>query len=445
MNNKQIVMTGLAALLTTALLSGCTGTEKAESSKLKVMYFDEYSFNMEYGSLFQSKYPNIELEMVHLNRMEINPDDTKAYADFVEREKPDVLLLNPAQYKIMLREGKLVALDGMIKKSKYSLDSMHAGVLGMLRSIGDGDLYGLAPTFSSNALFYNKDLFDRYQIEPPHDQMTWEEVLALADRFPSDGEGEERVYGLTLLPWESTPSGLLSRMDTTDGLKWYDPVQRTVKLNSERQKLNAERSITSFQKGSVYYIDFEGQMIDFDVMKKSPFVTGKAAMMLGNFTDFLSMDAFISESQPSMNWAIVTEPVSAEDPDRSVGLRIEDIFAINAASPNEKAAWEFIRFASGEENAKLKSKNSYKLLSRTDQFKEWNGHDLTAFYKLKTSGSDLFPTDLPGSFYQALNSLKSKELNEAFDGNKSAGDALDAVQQEAQLLLNTIPPEQKSE
>lgn len=53
----------------------------------------------------------------------------------------------------------------------------------------------MAPSISTRALFYNKDLFDRYGVPYPTNAMTWDDVLALAKRFPTKGEGEGRIYG----------------------------------------------------------------------------------------------------------------------------------------------------------------------------------------------------------------------------------------------------------
>ncbi|MFC4306302.1 extracellular solute-binding protein [Cohnella boryungensis] len=52
-----------------------------------------------------------------------------------------------------------------------------------IRSIGSGRLYGLSNAYNSQALYYNKDLFDRAGVAYPRDGMNWEEVLQLAQRF----------------------------------------------------------------------------------------------------------------------------------------------------------------------------------------------------------------------------------------------------------------------
>ena len=52
--------------------------------------------------------------------------------------------------------------------------------------------------FYSQAIFYNKDMFNKYGIPLPEDRMSWEKKLfELAQRFPTDGAKDKRVYGLS--------------------------------------------------------------------------------------------------------------------------------------------------------------------------------------------------------------------------------------------------------
>ncbi|MDF2719641.1 MAG: transporter substrate-binding protein, partial [Paenibacillus sp.] len=45
-----------------------------------------------------------------------------------------------------------------------------------------GELYGLPFNVNYHALYYNRDIFDKFGVEYPKDGMTWEELIALARR-----------------------------------------------------------------------------------------------------------------------------------------------------------------------------------------------------------------------------------------------------------------------
>src|SRR5690606_8934458 len=91
-----------------------------------------------------------------------------------------------------------------------------------LRSMGGGKLYGLAPAFMEDVIYYNKDLFDKYGVTHPQNGMTWEELLILAGQFPTDGSNEDRDYGLQLYNRESAIDYML-RSGIQNGLRITDP------------------------------------------------------------------------------------------------------------------------------------------------------------------------------------------------------------------------------
>ncbi|WP_042160245.1 ABC transporter substrate-binding protein [Paenibacillus gorillae] len=434
----------LTICMTAAILfTACSSSKQPVSGKIKVMYFNEYSFGADYANLFQSSNPNIELELAELTMERMDPNNDADLQQWLEREQPDILLLSARQYKEMAREGKLLTLDDLVKQSKYSLDSITPGVLDTLKSMGDGELYGLSPTFSSTALFYNKDLFDRYHVEYPTDGMTWDEVLQIAERFAGEGEGNDRIYGLSLLPWESTPNGLLSKLDETAGLKWLDPVRMKLAADTAAHQQNAEKAVAAFQKEIIPYIDIKNQVIDMNFYKEMPFVKGRSAMYLGDFTLFKSITAELKSSNSTMNWDLVTEPVNPQYPEQSSTLALGNIFAININSPNRQAAWTFLKFAGSEELAKIKSNSTFELLSRTVAMKEMDGHSLEPFYKHKFAPVSAIPKELPLQFLQNYNQLREQQLKEVLDKQKSIHEALGTIQEEGQMLLDASLLEHK--
>src|SRR5699024_4737706 len=116
--------------------------------------------------------------------------------------------------------NKLVELDPFIE-ADFELEGIHEGVIEYIRSRSAGKLYALSPTFTNAALFYNTELFDEYNIEYPHNQMTWQEVIELAGQFPTEGEEEERIYGFHYDP-NGTTFGLIKSIGRTYGLQYID-------------------------------------------------------------------------------------------------------------------------------------------------------------------------------------------------------------------------------
>jgi len=101
-------------------------------------------------------------------------------------------------------------------------------------------------------------------------------------------------------------------------------------------------------------------------------------------------------------------------------------------------AWEFLKYAAGEEHAKLLSKFSPSLLSRSAFMKERDGVSLEPFYKFRAS-PDARP--LLGAHYLVYNAFHFaliRELPKAVAGEQSIDEAIGAIaraMEEAELQI----------
>lgn len=170
-----------ASALILLFAAGCTGKGigdkpalkelgKDDQAVIKVMYYDERSFFSQYGSLFLAKYPNIDVQVVS-NQINYSPntDMNKVFETFIEDEKPDVLMLSADQYEKFAGNGMLYDLDTVISQDKFDIQNIMPSIIEFLKAKGNGKLYGLAPNFYSQAIFYNKNLFDVNGVPYPQD------------------------------------------------------------------------------------------------------------------------------------------------------------------------------------------------------------------------------------------------------------------------------------
>ncbi|MCU6339653.1 extracellular solute-binding protein, partial [Enterobacter quasiroggenkampii] len=108
----------------------------------------------------------------------------------------DIIVTDSFQFRKLVEEGMLKQLDPLVQKDSIDLSDFVPTVIDGIKAMGDNSLYGLAPTFSSNALFFNKKLFSDAGISPPTDNMTWDQVFTLAANL-SKGDGADRKYGFS--------------------------------------------------------------------------------------------------------------------------------------------------------------------------------------------------------------------------------------------------------
>lgn len=417
---------------------------KDENATIKVMSdLDERSFDQQYGQLFSAKFAGIDIELLSTRgaiKYGTAREMNKSYETFIDEHKPDVVMVSQDLYGELAASGKLYDIEPVVKQDKFDLDGILPTVLAAIRSEGGGKLYGLAPGFSAQALFYNKTMFDSQGIPQPHDGMTWEQVLELAKRFPTTGNEETRSYGLSLNTGDSL-FRFIMMLGTTQGLTFVDSAGETLTMKSDGWKKVSEQALDAFQSKAVYRANesFRGGSME-EFYKQDPFIGGKVAMTV-NGTYYLDN---LKRAQTDLRgklpqWDLVSMPIHPGNPESAATLTLGTIFAIPAQSANVRAAWEFVKYVNGEEYARVTSKSFRMgtLSSRIAYAKDPDGHHLEAFYKAGGSAPSLVKSmaNVPESFIGQLFGIAETEFKDALEGRKTIDDALQVIQEKGQAEL----------
>jgi multiple sugar transport system substrate-binding protein len=449
----------LSAAAAAALLAGCSLTSKdapsqAEPVTIKVMYYDERSFYDQYGMLFSALHPEVEIEVVNTQavKYEEGKDMNQAMLDYIDEQKPDILMLSPDQYSKMAEEGRLLELDSRIEEKSFGKDGLMPGMLDYLRDMSGGKVYGLVTDFFSQAVYYNKDLFDRYGIDPPRDKMSWDELLRLAEQFPTDGPEDERVYGLSMNYMQLDLYQLGNMIGMTQNLSYIDASGKPT-IRSDAWRRVFETALTALKSGALYQPspDSMNGAMSYEefLMKRNPFLGGRAAMTIEGY--YLMSE--IKQAQEMLkdkgirNWDVVTMPVDPANPDVSPNVSFNQILAISAKSGQIDAAWKFLKYIVSDEFARVTSKRQTGSMPvRTTYFKDDAGHHLEAFYALKPIQPAMYKNydKVPSNFGAQFYGLASQELQSAFSGEKTVQEALESLQTKAEDLIHAAPKESQA-
>lgn len=389
--HKKLRPNLLLVLLLTAstLLASCSGTTKEkEPVKLRIMASDEYSFQFSVVRDFSEKFSDITLEPVIL-------DDRFAtsYAlteKVISEQMPDVIRVPPGLYRKLVAEGKLVDLEPIIRKEQYPIDKMVPSLIDYTRAQGGGKLYGLPLWFSSQALYFNKDLFNKYQIPYPEDNMTWEEVIELAQRFPV-AESRDGIDGLHISGYIYGEGAFIVDMAKAIDLPYLDAEGDQVTVQNKEWKKLFETVLSGIQSGNV--------VIQEDLAPEK-FVAGKAALnlsypfMAGKLNDPL-YDPDRLKDRVMFDWGIVTAPINPENPENT-NWEIQKIYGINSSSANIEAAWEYLKYSIGPD------KGTPGESIWAEQMQEIGGRSLEPFYKLPPKMHSREYPAVPGVFHEKL-------------------------------------------
>lgn len=359
----------------------------------------------------------------------------------MEKEQSDVVLISPNYVKKIAAEGKLVELQPLIDRDQYDMTTYSQGVLDSIKEMGEGKLYVLSPKFDVNAIFYNADLFKKYGVEPPHDGMTWQEILDTAQRFPTDGTDQERIYGYGSSSGTSLDQ-LATDIANAEGLSYYNGTTKKITMNTDSWKNIYKMAVDAVASKAVYTANttegFQGGSME-EYYASQPFLMGRAAMTVdGNYLlSNIKEAASDLKDYKGFEIGIAAGPVDPTDPTKTNGGYIKELFGIRAGSPNIEAAWDFIKFINGEEFAKVKSKTlNNGLPTREGISKEYNGISLEAFYKLKPRVSLDDNDSIPNDFYKNYRAIIQGEVKLLEENKKSVEEALNSIQNEAQVALD---------
>ncbi|GKU80113.1 ABC transporter substrate-binding protein [Paenibacillus sp. L3-i20] len=465
---KKLLKKAMPVILLASMLAGCSfggdkDAKKNEVSTLKVMYYDEGQFFQHYGMLFSAIYPNVDIQVVSTQELYNNQggaegeefDPEKKKKELIEREKPDLIMMDIKDYGKAAEEGTLLDLSSYMTKDKFQTEGLIPGMLDHMKELGGGQLYGLPSSVSSQVLFYNKDLFDKHNIEYPTDQMTWSEVLHLAKQFPTDGKPEERIYGLKV-GYSGDLHQLSSALASSEGLKFVDAATKKMSINTTGWEKAVQTAVDAIKSKSMYVDNQENNMMGSnfsyeDHLLRDPFISGRLAMSIdGNYilSQINEATNYIKEEgRVVKNWDVVTVPVSEQFPDESSNTWYDPIFGIAKDSPNADAAWQFISYVSSEEYARVKAKtpnyNGFPI--HTKYIKDEEGRNFAAFYKLKPSknSSSLEYDRLPKAFNEGFYDMMRQELKEVEDGKKEIKEALEIIQIKGEELLSVPDKDEK--
>lgn len=436
----------IAALLA-ALLPGCDRTEIEETptAKIKVAYDNEGSFLTQYGELFIANHPEIEVEVISLYEQFATGKNTSQAFEAVMRQEPDVLSLNIDEYAKYAAEGRLYDLSPLIARDQFDLGGLAPAVIRLLKAHGGGKLFGLAPTFSTAVLYYNKDLFDKHGVAYPTNQMSWNDLLLLAQRFSEDGDGERRTYGLQM-PAVS-PYYLAMGIGRTLGLELIDPVNGKVTADTFawREILHTVVQAYSPKASYIYRPPLQQSGSISDLYGSNAFINGRVAMQIRgiDMMDELHKAKQVYKIEPP-NWDIAMPPVDPRDPDVNVDLNVQRIFVIASHSPRVDEAWKLLKYIHGDEYAKIRSRSEKNfLLTRSGYSGNSFGRNLNMFYNTKPSNSITRTDQMPVNFILPFVKLAQQEMEAAVNGSKTVEEAIRTIQIQGQQQWDITRFEEK--
>jgi multiple sugar transport system substrate-binding protein len=480
MKGKKIVSMALTAVMIVPLLAACSfGGNKSEKETQRVLriatsdgFTDDEWFRQQYTDIFEFNNPNIEIEIIPTGdeserfRYYGNNDgsDQKEYKDpFVKMQElmegdnpPDIVMMNYDQMAEMLEKNLLTPLDSKIAEDKFDVTDYVPVVYDGIKSLSpDGKIYALAPLFNSSALIYNKKIFADAGVEPPTDNMTWDDVFALASRV-SKPDAEKPIYGFsfTTHQWRD-PFYEMSIYAGPLGIRYFDDAAEKMTVDTDEwEKVWNKMYELQQQKAIPPVLDpndpkaYQERPEDQGPFSQDSFMMGRLGMTImgyGQLREIMDANQHADniKNYTPIDWDVVTMPSHPEHPGVVSNVYISGLMGINAKATNADDAWKFIQFLNSPEWAKLKSGSSYQMPARKSFIKPKDGQEfhIEAFYNIKPSSFS--ENDYYKLYRQKPNLHMAVEpgmnmIREVMLGKKKAREGLKTWQEQGDKVLQQI-------
>ncbi|MBU1078102.1 MAG: extracellular solute-binding protein, partial [Spirochaetes bacterium] len=144
---------------------------------------------------FEAKHPDIKV------KNEFSPDPRKVLIEMAAGTPPDVFFGGDWNFFMLASKVKLADLTAFIKKDDINMKDHFDKAVKLFT--WKGKIYGMPLHFSTFALAYNRDMFDRAGLPYPDKNWTWDDFYKTAKALTKDVNNDKIIdeYGTTLPGW----------------------------------------------------------------------------------------------------------------------------------------------------------------------------------------------------------------------------------------------------
>ncbi|GAA3413385.1 ABC transporter substrate-binding protein [Paenibacillus hodogayensis] len=214
----------LGSLLGLVLIAGCGSKEESDGASkeekpdpVTVTAAVDGAYNEAFDKLLteylRTKYPHITLNI--MRPADGNTLDNLLIAGTV----PDIIFTFNGNLSSYRTKGLLYDMNALIRDNKFSLDRFEPNYIADVQIAStNGELFALPYETTFHALYYNKNIFNKFGVEYPKDGMTWAETVELGKkvtRYESGTQYRGLDPGAGII-WISQPLSLAAVDYTTD-------------------------------------------------------------------------------------------------------------------------------------------------------------------------------------------------------------------------------------
>ncbi len=330
--------------------------------------------------------------------------------------------LNYTQF--MSQYMPIVPIEDFAKADGYDLKDFFSNMLNLSKD-NSGRLVGLPFGVSTPVLYYNADLFRRAGLNPDQPPRTWDEVTAYGKKITALGEDTFGVwYGYTI-----TGNWVFQAMMESAGGHMTNAAGNQVFFNSEAGQRALQTWVDWVHRDKIF--PFTGQ-----VQNQQMFFAGKVGMVVWT-------TASLTDFRTSANFDLRTGlfPIDGSKP-RRVPAGGNSLFIMKVSPEQQRAAWDFVKFATSAEGTSIIAKGMGYMATRgtavgtQSLMGEYLARDANASRTYQQLPNMVRWYNLAGRSGPKVVQILQDNIVAALNGQKTVKQALDDATNEANRLLH---------
>ncbi|MEF3309349.1 ABC transporter substrate-binding protein [Paenibacillus sp. GYB004] len=354
---KRGFLVALIAVIAVQMLSACgkTSGDGAGDGELKVaetktvkkdpvelvIYFpfiadwSEEDFMKSFGEPLKRKYPHMTIKYIGGG-----PPGTKVPEILAAGQAIDIMFASIGATPGNLLDNALqYDITPLIKSHNYDLSTLNPSMVDMAKKLGNGAIYGLPVYVPPSAIYYNKDIFDKFGVPYPKAGLTWDDMFEMNKKLTrKDNETQYVGMGSSYNHMALMNQRTLSLVGTESKKPMFG--------NDDRWKQWGE-NLLRFYKTPGYEVYSKALS---EPNERNRFFKDRVVAM------FLALTALHQKSEINdMNWDIATFPSFADQP--GVGPQpYPTYFYITLTSKHKDDAFDAIAYFASDEFQMERSK-----------------------------------------------------------------------------------------
>lgn len=327
---------------TEATTSSVQGTEARENVTLKWSAWDPEP--KEFIKAFNDSHPDtkVEYEMLSSDQY-INIINVR----LLSGEGPDIFGSRfPSNYDTLIKDGNILELTG-----KPFLNNIEPSALAQVTT-ADGKVYGFPSSTLWYLVYYNKDIFKKYNLQLP---TNWEEYVAVCEELKKNGVAPQIQGMKDLFQNEFVAVSPILSASLVDPKIDAKLLSGEAKFSDDILLKHFKRVEDFLKKGYLY----DGSLGLTMIQAWQLFTEGKAAMMQGG--TYYTAQTF-PQFKPNFDYGIMPVPYNVKGESQKMFINATaSNKVINAKGENVERTLEFVEWWNQKENLELYANSSLSI------------------------------------------------------------------------------------